>query len=407
MPPRPEIFFGRDNETEEIVTCVLEQHNARIAILGAGGMGKTDLAVTVATDPRIKKTFSERTHFMPGQEATTVAMLLELLAKSVGVLVNSNDRLVDVMQLLEATSERRLILLDNFETPCDIEARRPDVEDVLCRLASVPHVAIIVTMRSENIPTNRLRWTKVHRIQTLPPSAARALFIQISPNAEKDSALNDLLAEVGFVALAVVLLAEVGASGETPTELLARWRQLGRAMAMVDLNDNRRGSVSRSIEFSLQSNVVRRSPDALKLLRVVALLPGGARRSFLPKLSPDLTIGDAARTLMQASLAYHLDPGQTVVQLLPPIRRYILEVHPASDDEEDAVFAAYFQFLKDHASEPGDEGFKADCAAIAAEESNLEAILPRALKAAQGKESKITLQGESKFLTSLSNQQPC
>ena len=42
LPARPQIFHGRESELTEIVR-MLQQEYAKIAILGAGGMGKTSI----------------------------------------------------------------------------------------------------------------------------------------------------------------------------------------------------------------------------------------------------------------------------------------------------------------------------------------------------------------------------
>ncbi|KAF7328371.1 hypothetical protein MVEN_02552700 [Mycena venus] len=50
LPPRPKIFHGRNSEVNHIVN-IFNQESPRIAILGAGGMGKTCLARAVLHHP--------------------------------------------------------------------------------------------------------------------------------------------------------------------------------------------------------------------------------------------------------------------------------------------------------------------------------------------------------------------
>ncbi|KAJ3492963.1 hypothetical protein NLJ89_g11126 [Agrocybe chaxingu] len=56
-PPAPAIFVGRDEIIEEGIQY-LQQKGSRIAIIGAGGMGKTALALTLLHDPKIQEVYT-------------------------------------------------------------------------------------------------------------------------------------------------------------------------------------------------------------------------------------------------------------------------------------------------------------------------------------------------------------
>jgi Cdc6-like AAA superfamily ATPase len=48
LPPKPEIFHGRDALVEEIAELLVKEENSRVCILGPGGTGKTSVSLAVA-----------------------------------------------------------------------------------------------------------------------------------------------------------------------------------------------------------------------------------------------------------------------------------------------------------------------------------------------------------------------
>ena len=47
MPLKPAVFHGRDVIIEEITQLLIKKETSRVSILGAGGMGKTSVALAV------------------------------------------------------------------------------------------------------------------------------------------------------------------------------------------------------------------------------------------------------------------------------------------------------------------------------------------------------------------------
>ncbi|KAG8873126.1 hypothetical protein FRB98_009178 [Tulasnella sp. 332] len=233
FPPKPEIFYGRDDLVNEIVRRIISVVSARFGILGSGGMGKTALALAVAAHPDVIKHFGvDRRHWARCDEATSPGLLVEIAARTLGLDDPSNDRIQDVMTFLLRDTHPRLLVLDNFETPWDIEGRQSDVEDVLCTLAAVPHLTILITMRGTLPGSTRIRWTKpeLFPLVALSPNAAQQLWFEVCDEAsdDHDEALDDLLAELDYVPLAVTLMAKVGRDCmEGPKELLSRWKSEG------------------------------------------------------------------------------------------------------------------------------------------------------------------------------------
>ncbi|KAG8878819.1 hypothetical protein FRB97_002187 [Tulasnella sp. 331] len=251
IPLKAELFYGRHNDIEDIVSRILAHPATRYGVLGPGGIGKTS----------------------------------GILSKAFRIEDGSSDRMQAILSLVEADTRQHLIVLDT-----------------VCTLSGVSNLTILITMRGSLPETTRMRWTlpELSPLAGLSPDAARRLFTQVSAGSGSDPALDSLLAALDYVPLAVTLMAKVGSEGETPTELLDRWRKEGTEL-VHERGGDRRTSVSKSIELSLRSNLTENNPDALVLLSVLVVLLDGARPDIIPGLVPSIPSPSKARAVLHRS----------------------------------------------------------------------------------------------------------
>ncbi|KAJ7187480.1 hypothetical protein GGX14DRAFT_383542, partial [Mycena pura] len=139
LPAYPSIFHGRDRELSEVVTT-LKSDSARVAILGAGGMGKTSLSIAALHDPDVAKKFNNR-YFVPCQSSATRSDLILSVASHLGV--TGGNLLPNVIRYL-MDGPPVLMILDNFKTPWEPMTSRAAVEEVLSSLTDIPHLALVV-----------------------------------------------------------------------------------------------------------------------------------------------------------------------------------------------------------------------------------------------------------------------
>ena len=118
MPLKPGVFHGRDDIIEEITQLLMKEDTSRVCILGPGGIGKTSISLAVVEQPFIKARFPpENLVWVPCIEATSATLLLEILYIQLQVPGNKQVTIEKIISLLNTSTQPRLILLDNFETP--------------------------------------------------------------------------------------------------------------------------------------------------------------------------------------------------------------------------------------------------------------------------------------------------
>jgi Cdc6-like AAA superfamily ATPase len=137
----PLIFHGREEFVTDIVRTMLQKKQAQVPILGAGGMGKTSIALAVANDPAIVEKFGNRRHFIPCEEAPEPGLLIALIADQLGIQVPTANPFAHILATLRTSDTLSLLVLDNFETPWDTRSTQSQIEDIVLQLACVPSLS--------------------------------------------------------------------------------------------------------------------------------------------------------------------------------------------------------------------------------------------------------------------------
>jgi GTPase SAR1 family protein len=141
LPPCPQIFHGRESELKDVVN-ILVQDSAHIAILGAGGMGKTSLATVAFHNPQVEAKYSHQ-YFVPCHSSPTCNELAVTIADHIGIEKGSN--MTKKIAHYFAHAPPSLLVLDNLETPWEPFSSRSEVEEFLSLLTDVPHLGLMVS----------------------------------------------------------------------------------------------------------------------------------------------------------------------------------------------------------------------------------------------------------------------
>jgi tetratricopeptide (TPR) repeat protein len=382
MPLKPEIFHGRDDFVEDIARSLLQEETSRICILGPGGMGKTSVSLAVIESPLIKEQFpGGNCVWVPCIEATSAALFLEILYTQLQVPEDGDKQvtLEKIISELDASKEPRLILLDNFETPWNApgETQSLPVSDILRKLATLSHVAILVTMRGTYPPCDTIEWQPL-TIQPTNEAACRRIFHDINPSSKNDPNVDRLLAALGHMPFAVTLMANLGKRGKsTAKELLEAWYTSGTDMLSVRNSPEK--NMNRSISLSVDSEFVKQDPDALLLLAILSLLPAGTTK---PNLCWWVTtvriIPSAIATLSDAALLVENkreNSASSVLFVLPVVQSFMQQQNRIPEEIRRQVHSSCCEYVLVHACRFDDPTFPTNSKALAAEDTNIQSIL--------------------------------
>ena len=162
LPREPLLMVGRDNAIRELTAQLKKQRF--VSIVGAGGIGKTTIALTLAH--RMLAEFEGAVHFLDLGAVEDARLLASLLASQLGLVAVSEQPLPVILTHLR--EQRMLLVFDSCEHL--IEATTVLAENIF---RDAPQVHILVTSRE----ALRAEGEQVHHLPPLecPPPATESL----------------------------------------------------------------------------------------------------------------------------------------------------------------------------------------------------------------------------------------
>ncbi len=353
-------LLGREQEVDTLQQLLRHTGIRLVTLTGPGGVGKTRLALQVATG--LLEDFAD-VFFVPLSSLLDSALVPSALARVLGLKEAETQPLLE--QLKEYLRQRRILLvLDNFE---HVLPAAPPISELL---VACPALQVLVTSRAvlhlsgeQQFPVLPL---PVPDLAHLPPldhlaqTPAVALCIQRMKSARPDFQLTEanarVVAEICTHLDGLPLAFELAAARIkllSPQELLARMQyRLPLLTGGTQDLPKRQQTLRNTLEWSYSLL----SSDEQRLFRRRAVFVGGCTLEALEAVCnreevSALKILDWVGSLLDKSLLYQRAQGEGGPRfiMLATIREYALERLRASGEEDaiaDAHAAYYLTFAE-------------------------------------------------------------
>jgi predicted ATPase/serine/threonine protein kinase len=375
LPVQRTRFVGREKEVAAAKELLLRQDVRLVTITGPGGIGKTRLAVEVASG--LVELFPGGAHYIPLSPLTDSSLIASIIVQTLGIREAGVQSPLEILRktLQDSLLAPMLLLLDNFE---HLIGAAPIVAELL---AIAPKLKILVTSRSalhvygeHEFPVPPLALPDARStpsLESLSHYPAIALFVQravaakpdFELNAENARAVTEICTRLDGLPLAIELAAarvKVLSPSSMRARLASRLQLLtGGARDLPQRQQTLRATMDWSYDLL--------SAAEQKLFRRLSVFVGGSNLEGVEAVCDttgdlDLDLLDGTASMVDKSLLQQFEQanGESRFVMLETIREYALEKLKASLEEASTkrAHAAYCLVLaEEEASEKtGTEG---------------------------------------------------
>jgi predicted ATPase/tetratricopeptide (TPR) repeat protein len=378
--PSPVVaMVGRDADLDEVARMLTAPHRRLVVLTGAGGAGKTTLALAAAE--RTRQQFADGAAFVDLSPVTDPALVPDVIASALGLVGQGHEQPADTLK--RGLADRNmLIILDNFEQVLDAA---PLVADLL---QHAPDLRLLVTSRVVLRVHGEEEWrvdplgvpATGSTVAALAENPAVRLFIDrvraVQPGFTLDSGNAAAVAELCRRLDGLPLALELAAAWMrllTPEQMLSRLsEQLEHPGALADL-PGRQQTLARTIRWSYDL-LPARAQTMLARLSVLAA-PFTAETAAALCGQDDVDSVEDLSTLLDHSMISPAErpDGQRAFRLLDPIRRFAAR-QPVDDSETLGRLERYLLGVLESAS-PQLAARDTDMRRLDSEQPNLRVVL--------------------------------
>jgi predicted ATPase/serine/threonine protein kinase len=341
-------FVGREREAAATKELLLRQDVRLVTVTGPGGIGKTRLAVEVASG--LIEWFPGGIYFVPLSPLNDPSLIASVIVQTLGIREAGGQSPLDILKknFQDSLCAPMLFLMDNFE---HLVQAAPTVAELL---AMGPNLKILVTSRSalhvygeHEFPVPPLALPDSHStssVELLSQYPAVALFIQRAVAAKPDfeltrenaPAVSEICARLDGLPLAIELAAariKVLSPASMLTRLASRLQLLtGGARDLPERQQTLRAAMDWSYDLL--------NAAEQKLFRRLSVFVGGCNLEGVEAVCDtkgdlDLDLLDGMASMLDKSLAQQIEHvnGESRFMMLETIREYALEKLEASGEK--------------------------------------------------------------------------
>jgi len=341
-------FVGREKEAAAAKELLLRQDVRLATVTGPGGIGKTRLAVEVASG--LAASFPGGIHFVPLSPLSDPGLIASVIVQTMGIGEAGGQSPLVILKknLQDSLRAPMLLLLDNFE---HLIPAAPIVAELL---VMSPHLKILVTSRAAlhvygehefPVPPLALPDSRsTPSVEVLSRYPAVALFVERAAAAKPDFELNrenapavvEICARLDGLPLAIELAAarvKVLSPSSMLTRLASRLQLLtGGARDLPERQQTLRAAMDWSYDLL--------NAAEQKLFRRLSVFVGGCNLEGVEAVCDtkgdlDLDLLDGMTSMVDKSLVQQVEQakGESRFVMLETIREYALEKLEASGEE--------------------------------------------------------------------------
>jgi predicted ATPase len=372
-------LVGRDDDIDEVVRLLSAQDRRLVVLTGAGGIGKTRLALAVME--RTKARWRDGAAFVDLSSVTDSRLVPDAIAAALGLVVQGRERPLDALGRRLA-GRNMLIVVDNFE---HVLEGSPMLADLLQR---APELHLLVTSRVVLRVRGEQEWVvaplRCPAAGAAPAELAEAPAVRllvervrdVQPRFELTGENAEAVAELCRRLEGLPLALELAAAWMrllTPDQMLARlYERLDRPGALADL-PGRQQTLTDTIEWSYNLLPAPARQLLARLSVFAAPFTTGAAEAVCGQDGADAVAG--LSTLLDHSMVSPADrpDGKRAFRLLEPIRRFAAARLENADETLSRLERYLLDVLKTAGATHGSQN--RDLRRLDSEQPNLQVVL--------------------------------